>query len=59
MNKFDFDTLEEAIEHLKLDKRINWFLFRNKIVRKAKGDKLGHQYPDELIMNGKPVYVRK
>lgn len=53
-----FSTLEDAIRILKLDKRTEWFIFQGKVVKKAKGDKLGHKFPEPLIINGNFVYVK-
>ena len=54
-----FSTLEDAVRILKLDKRTEWFVFQGKVVKKAKGDRLGHKFPEPLIVDGNFVYVEK
>jgi hypothetical protein len=56
---YRFSTVEEAIKELKLDKRTDWFEFQGKIVKKVKGDRHGHKFPEPLIINGNYVYVEK
>jgi hypothetical protein len=58
-NTYTFSTIEEAIYKLKLDRRIEWFEFQGKVVKKAKGDKLGHKFPEPLLINNSFVYIKK
>jgi len=52
-----FTTIEEAVKVLRLDKRVDWFTYQGILVKKAKGDKMGHQYPEPFIINGNYVYI--
>lgn len=56
-NQSHFSTLEDAVSSLKLDKRTEWFVFQGKVVKKAKGDRLGHKFPEPLIINEHFIYV--
>lgn len=58
-NKYEFSSLEDAKEKLNLDKRIFWFEFNGKVVRRKKGDKLGHELPESLIINNEYVYINR
>lgn len=54
-----FATIEDAVRILRLDKRVDWFVDRNILVKRAKGDRLGHQYPEPCIVNGSFIYICK